>query len=323
MNRLKYISIAMCLLSVLPLSAQTEPADGRFELLKYGHMDEWVVRHIKESGIIGGKTKTLYEVGPVRTLDGNEAYSNLGGSPWGTSNVLARVSGITKTNTTVVREARGDGACARLETHIETVKVLGLINIRVLAAGSVFLGDMKEPITGTKDGPKAMNAGIPFTRRPKALRFDYRVRLSGEPDRIKLTGFSGQEKVEGKDLCTVTLSLQRRTEDAQGRITARRVGTLVVEYAASTDGWVEAATYPILYGDLTGRPEYDAARMGLRTDLYARNSRGESVPIQETGWAAADEEPTHLCLQFASSHGGAYIGSPGNTLWIDNVGLAY
>ena len=28
-------------------------------------------------------------------------------------------------------------------------------------------------------------------------------------------------------------------------------------------------------------------------------------------------------LQFSSSHGGAYIGSPGNTLWVDNVRLVY
>ena len=26
--------------------------------------------------------------------------------------------------------------------------------------------------------------------------------------------------------------------------------------------------------------------------------------------------PTHMILQFSSSHGGAFIGSPGNTLWV-------
>ena len=45
--------------------------------------------------------------------------------------------------------------------------------------------------------------------------------------------------------------------------------------------------------------------------------------IQETGWADADEQPTHLILQFTSSLGGAFIGSPGNTLWVDNVHLVY
>ena len=45
--------------------------------------------------------------------------------------------------------------------------------------------------------------------------------------------------------------------------------------------------------------------------------------IKENGWAAADETPTHMILQFTSSLGGAFIGSPGNTFWIDNVELVY
>mgnify|MGYP000506069084 CR=1 FL=1 len=57
---------------------------------------------------------------------------------------------------------RGNGQCARLETHIESVKVLGMVNITVLASGSMFLGDMKEPITGTKDGEKNLNSGVAF-----------------------------------------------------------------------------------------------------------------------------------------------------------------
>ena len=36
-----------------------------------------------------------------------------------------------------------------------------------------------------------------------------------------------------------------------------------------------------------------------------------------------NENPTHMILQFSSSHGGAFIGSPGNTLWVDNVKLVY
>ena len=33
----------------------------------------------------------------------------------------------------------------------------GIGNIKVLAAGSLFLGNVREPITSTKDGPKAIN----------------------------------------------------------------------------------------------------------------------------------------------------------------------
>ena len=63
--------------------------------------------------------------------------------------------------------------------------------------------------------------------------------------------------------------------------------------------------------------------MGLRSTDYARNSKGQSVIIRETGWANANETPTHITLHFSSSHGGAYVGTPGNTFWIDNVGLVY
>ena len=58
-------------------------------------------------------------------------------------------------------------------------------------------------------------------------------------------------------------------------------------------------------------------------ERYAVNSKGESVPINEIGWAEEGETPTHMILQLTSSHGGAYIGSPGNTMWIDNVKLVY
>ena len=299
--------------------ATSASAEGKEEYLPYGNMNSWTIRHIKESGVIGGDTKTLYEVGPNRTITGNKPYVNGGGSPWGTSNVMAKVMGVVKTNNSVYRDKHGSGYCAKLETH----RVLGLMNMKVLAAGSLFLGDMKEPITGTKEGPKAMNNGIRFTKRPKALRFDYMFKAAGTANRVKQNGFSSGKTVAGKDYATCVLFLQKRTEDAKGNITAKRVGTMVVRYGKSTGGWVSGATYEILYGDIRNNPHYNAATMGLRSTDYARNSKGKSVLVKETGWASADETPTHLMLQFSSSHGGAYIGSPGNTLWVDNVRLVY
>ena len=294
-----------------------------FEPIADGNMDHWVVRHIKESGIIGGNTKTIYAIGPNTTINGNTPYKNMGGSPWGSSNVMAKVMGIVKTNNSVYRDVHpGHGYCAKMTTHIETCKALGMINIKVLAAGSIYLGDMKEPITGTKDGPKNMNWGIRFTKRPKALRYDYKVQVPGTKTRIKETGFSGKSTVPGQDYCITVLYLQKRFEDKKGNITAKRVGTLVVKYGKST-GWVNGATYEILYGDIRNNPHYNAATMGLRSCDYARNSKGKSVLVRETGWADKNETPTHLVLQFSSSHGGAYIGTPGNTFWVDNVGLVY
>jgi len=311
------------MVAVACLMATAIKAVEKEELISYGNMDRWTIRKIHESAIIGGNTKTLYEIGPDRTIEGNKPYVNGGGSPWGTSNVMAKVMGVVKTNNSVYRERRGNGYCAKMVTHIESVKVLGLMNINVLAAGSIFLGDMKEPITGTKDGPKAMNWGIPFNRRPVALRYDYKVKTSGASGRIKQTGFGSKSTVAGKDCAITVLLLQKRTEDKKGNITAKRVGTVVVKYGASTAGWVDNATYKIMYGDIRNSPQYDASTMALRQTDYARNSKGVSVPVKETGWAAPDEAPTHILLQFSSSHGGAYVGSPGNTFWIDNVRLVY
>ena len=58
-------------------------------------------------------------------------------------------------------------------------------------------------------------------------------------------------------------------------------------------------------------------------ERYSTNSKGKSVPVKEMGWGTANDMPTHMVLQFASSHGGAYIGSPGNAMWVDNVALVY
>lgn len=318
---MKCIFVKSALLALL--TATSVETFGKDVLLPYGDMNRWTIRKIHESAVIGGKTKTLYAIGPNRTIDGNKPYVNAGGSPWATSNVMAKVMGVVKTNNCVYRERRGNGYCAKLMTHIEKVKVIGMFNINVLAAGSMYLGSMREPISGTKDGVKAMNCGIRFNQRPKALKFDYRVYITNAANRIKLNGFSKQKTVPGKDCATAVLLLQKRTEDKNGNITAKRVGTMVVKYSRSTNGWVNNATYKIMYGDIRNNPNYDASTMKLRSCDYARNSKGKSVIVKETGWASANETPTHMILQFASSNGGAFIGSPGNTLWIDNVKLVY
>ena len=295
------------------------------ELFKYGNLDQWIVRNIKESGIIGGGTKTLYEIGPSAVWNENKAYTNQGGSPWGTSNVMAKVAGITKTNTSVYREKRGNGYCACLKTHIEKCVVLGIVNIKVLAAGSIWLGEALEPVTGTSNPMSKLSAGIPFNKRPKAITFDYKVKLSGEPNRIRETGFSRVTTVKGMDMPDVICLLQKRWEDKDGNIYAKRVGTLVHRFNKNTSDWVNGAEFEILYGDITKQKGYQSYMGLLKGDdtKYCKNSKGENVPIKDIGWADADEQPTHIVLQFDSSYGGAYVGSVGNTLWIDNVGVVY
>lgn len=306
--------------------APDETQHSKTLLIKCGDMNQWVTRQVKESAIIGGQLKTLHEIAPTKTWKQNAPYVNWGGSPWGTSNVMAHVSGITKTNQSVYRDTHpGHGYCAKLVTHIETCKVLGIVNIKVLAAGSIYLGQMLEPITSTSNPMAKLDVGMRFTARPKALVFDYKVKLSGHPNRIKETGFSKVKTVAGIDMCDCICFLQKRWEDAKGNLYAKRVGTMVVRFAKTTNGWVENASFPIHYGDISHQPFYKPYMALLSGDdtKWAKNSKGKMVPVKEVGWAHADDTPTHLILQFDSSHGGAYIGSVGNTLWIDNVRMAY
>lgn len=293
------------------------------ELLKYGDFESWVTRTITESRIIGGKTKTLMEVGPTKKYNGN-VYKNQGGSPWGTSNIYAHVSGISKTNTSVYRDKHNNGSCVKLKTHIEGVKVLGVVNIHVIAAGSLFLGEMVEPITSASNPMRYLNPGMPMTRKPKALKIDYKVQLSDSAN-VRMTGLSRKKVMSYRDYPDIQLMLQKRWEDEDGNIHALRVGTMVHRFFHSTKGWQEGKTFEIHYGDITGERFYKSW-MGLVTGnetFYATNSNGKQVKIIEEGWADADETPTHIILKFDSSCSGAYIGSPGNTLWLDNIKLVY
>ena len=314
-------------IACMPLSVVLADGDGvtseNVVPFAYGDMDNWIVREIHESGIIGGNTKWLYELGPSDTIVGNTAFRNMGGSPWATSNVMAKVAGVVKTNTSVFPEKRGDGMCARMETRYESVKVFGLVDIEVIAAGSVFLGTVHESIKGTKNPQAMLQSGVPFSKKPKALRFDYKVKAAPEKNRVRSTGFSRKSTVAGQDSLAVILLLQKRWEDAEGNVYSKRVGTMVQRYTESTPDWVNDATYPILYGNITSKPEYKPYMRIQVEERYTLNSKGKSVPIQEVGWAEPGEAPTHMVLQFTSSHGGAYIGSPGNTFWIDNVELIY
>ena len=314
-------------IACMPLSVVLADGDGvtseNVVPFAYGDMDNWIVREIHESGIIGGNTRWLYELGPSDTIVGNTAFRNMGGSPWATSNVMAKVAGVVKTNTSVFPEKRGDGMCARMETRYESVKVFGLVDIEVIAAGSVFLGTVHEPIKGTKNPQAMLQSGVPFSKKPKALRFDYKVKAAPEKNRVRSTGFSRKSTVAGQDSLAVILLLQKRWEDAEGNVYSKRVGTMVQRYTESTPDWVNDATYPILYGNITSKPEYKPYMRIQVEERYTLNSKGKSVPIQEVGWAEPGEAPTHMVLQFTSSHGGAYIGSPGNTFWIDNVELIY
>lgn len=287
---------------------QSEEQAGSMQFIPKGNFESWSAQTIKESGIIGGNTVTLMHIG----------------GPWGSSNVWAKVSGVTKTNISVYRDNHpSHGHCAKLYTHIVEAKVLGIINIKVLAAGSIFLGNTIQPITDTKNPMAKLNAGIRFTKRPKAIVFDYKTHIV-KGNRIRQNGITKGSAVAGQDMADCILYLQKRWEDAKGNIYAKRVGTMVHRFSSSTN-WRNNQSFTIHYGDIRKQGFYNSAwalTSGAVTK-YARNSKGRMVPVKEVGWAAANETPTHLVLQFDSSHGGAYVGTVGNTLWVDNVRLAY
>lgn len=148
--------------------------------------------------MIGGNSKTLYEIGPTQTINGNVAYRNKGNSPWCTSNVYAKVSGVVKGSNAVYPAVRsGSNKCAKLCSQMENVKVLGLINMDVMVAGSIFLGQMMEPITSTKNPYSKMDMGVAYTKKPKAVVFDYKLDMPATNSRVKSTGFGSKKHFRG------------------------------------------------------------------------------------------------------------------------------
>lgn len=309
---------AFLLLLLLPLQLLAQQ-------LKYANFDQWITREVKESKIIGGNTQTLYEIGPTGTWDGTKPYTNQGGSLWATSNIMAKVAGVVKTNVSVYPEARNGGKCVKMVSQVVGVKVLGLVNVYVLAAGSIYLGRMLEPITSSSNPFGYLDYGVPFTHKPKAVQFDYKVKLSGKPDRIRQTGFSPVRTVPGMDTPGLVFLLQQRWEDEKGNIFAKRIGTLIHRFNKNTD-WVNGASFDVHYGDISHEPffkDYMQLQSEGTDQKYSLNSKGKMVKVNEIGWGSPEDTPTHLCLQFASSYGTAYVGAVGTTLWIDNLKLVY
>lgn len=318
----KYAAAAAIFAAASGLGASAQ----RFEPIKYGDFENWVTRNIPESRIIGGKTKTLYEIAPNATINGDKVYSNQGGSPWATSNIMAKVMGITKGSNAVFPDRRETGGrCCKMTTLMEQCKALGIINVDVVVAGSIFLGRFFEPVKSTSEPYSKMEMGIPYTGRPKALRFDYKVEVPKGGGRVYSSGFGKKKTLPGTDNAEVYIILQRRWEDEDGNLYAKRVGTGREHFGRSTQGWVNGHKLPVLYGDITSRPDYKSW-MGLIPEdksYYARNSKGKMVPVKEVGWDSPDATPTHLMVMASAGSGTAYIGTLGLTLWIDNVGLVY
>lgn len=294
------------------------------EKIKFGDFSNWVTREITESKVIGGKTKTVYAIGPTQTIKGNTAYTPRGGSPWASSNVYAKVSGVVKASNTVEPAVVNGNKMAKLYTKIEQVKVLGLLNMDVMVPGTIFLGKVREPISSTKSPYSKMEMGMPYTKRPKALVYDFKVDMPNVNTRVKATGFGSKKTLKGRDNAEVYVLLQKRWEDEKGNIHALRVGTGRERYSRSVP-LTKGHQLKIHYGDISGQPFYKPY-MGLLNGnkaYHAYNSKGKLVPVQEEGWAPADATPTHVLVMASSTCGEAFIGTEGLAMYIDNIAFGF
>lgn len=320
MRRTIFLTISAGLCGLTSLYAQDRIVEA---LNEYGTLDRWSVREVKESAIIGGKVKYLYEFyGDMDTVATREPFVAPEGYLWRTNNVLAVVAGVTKTNNTVYPEKRGAGYCARIETHVESVKALGIVNMDVTCQGAFILGALPEPIKDTKDPMAKVMYGIPFNGRPSALVFDYKADVGHEA--IRGTGFSRLKPLGYPDYPVIAIILQKRWEDEDGNVHALRVGTGCEVIRENVTSWRNAHRLDVHYGDITSEHFYDES-MALQTDperaFHTLNSSGDNVVVLEEGWASPDEQPNFMVIKFLSSCGQAFYGGVGNTLWIDNIRL--
>ncbi len=302
---------------VCPFTAMSQQSVVN-QINSIGTFDNWSVREIKESGIIGGHTKYLYEFygSPSDTVRDNGPLVKPSDYPWRTNNVLAVVAGVTKTNTTVFPEKRDDGYCARIETHIESVNALG-IKVNVVCQGGMLIGDLIEPIRDIKSPMLKVLYGIPFEGRPSALVFDYKT-VVGNPV------MKGTKVVSGTDYPEAAIVLQKRWVDSDGETHALRVGTGWMHFTETEKDWVNGYRLEVNYGDITSRSDFQDFQ-GLRDEAEGAfsvlNSKGKPVPVLEEGWAPEGTEPNFLIIKFLASCGEPFVGAVGNILWIDNVRL--
>ena len=259
-------------------------------------------------------------IGKVDTVRENKPYNVKGGSPWGTSNAYAKVMGIETAAVNVTPEKRGNGYCCKLETKLTVVKAMG-IDTKAVATGSLFTGKLLDPMTmeGTKNPAKAINMGMKFTKRPKVLMLDLKSQISQSGELKQANASTKVKTLPGNDEGEIILFLQHRWEDEEGRIFAYRVGT-ASEHISHTMDWQNNHRVEVRYGDISAQAKTWEQLTTKR--FMARNSKGKMVYVEEVGYKA-DAEPTHLIMQISAGSAGAFVGCPGNTLWVDNIRLVY
>ncbi len=94
---------------------------GKFVPFKYGNMDQWVTRSIKESGIIGGFDKTIENwrvVAGFRNTMRNPLFTSLGRLT-GAGNGLVIGLGPNESDGVIKLEGQGAGAKPTVNTMLD------------------------------------------------------------------------------------------------------------------------------------------------------------------------------------------------------------
>lgn len=294
-NRILAFALAGFLLIALLFFTCSLSAQERIEVLN--DFENWNTKQIKESFLIGGKTKTLYKP------DG----------AWDCSNAHANAMGVDKVSVSVTPEKRGNGTCCRMESTLETVSAIGVINFKALATGAIYTGKMID-VVGLKqssDPNSAIDMGVPFTARPSALMLDFKAIIQNRTA-VYAPAKTHVKAVEGRDAGQITLILQHRWEE-NGHVYAHRVGTVQKLINQSTD-WQNDFRLPITYGE---------SSVALANNRHkTHNSKGEMVCIEEVDYRG-DLEPTHIIVQISAGSMEPFTGCPGNIVWCDNIRLIY
>jgi len=205
--------------------------------LNYSSLDNWYSRKLKESVLLSGNTIDLFGVGKVDAkADLCDMKLKDPASPWGTTNVYAKMV-LDVGNTRVIPEKRENGYCCRLETKIRKDNIAGF-KVDVLLSGTLFVGEMIEPVHGMKDPIKNVSQGIPFTGMPKAVKFDYKYNVG----KTRVQATTNISPVSGADKAEFAIILQKRWEDANGNVFATRIGGARQFYTGAQQQWVNGAT---------------------------------------------------------------------------------
>lgn len=315
---MRFVIAILLNLMLIPCLAETKQ---RIEPIPFGDMDQWVVRYISESKLLGGKTKILYTLGSTDTIRENQSYIPAEGNPWGCSATYAKFLSIeTGIDGSVVPEPRGYGYCCKMQNVLTHVNVG---DIYAMVSGTIYMGQALEPLgILAKSKPyTATEFGIEFTQKPTALMLDYRAKIS-EADSLISTERNKPEMIAGHDCAVIYIYLQYRWEDPNtGRIYARRVGTAYERICETVPEWINNHEIPIRYGFIKESENFQAYEDLNQVDMMARNSKGKMVKIEEVGWSL--DVPTHVVMYISSSNSGVFRACEGNTLWVDNLRWVY